>query len=420
MLTVAFHSFPDYSNNARALFEYMHKKYKTKIHFIWIVNTDDAYKKLQRKKIEVIKENSKDIGEKINKVDVFFTTHASLIDYKVQNSHTLYIELWHGVSPKNVGYLIKNMSEKDYQWCNRVHRKVDYFVVPSEFWVPIFSARFNILPERILPLGFPMLDNIVNAKGRENLAKVLDCDISKYKKIIYYMPTARLGFGRNEDVTVNFSNTLNLKPYDEQDLINYLEEKKYLLCFSYHPSEELEFKCEDKKNIKFINKEMLQKHGFDVNMILNGADLLISDYSSLGILFLILNKPVIYLSNDMEEYAKSRGILFNSFSFWTDNNDVKTLDELINKINYEFNNKNEHINERKRLFFGNLKDGGCANIVDRFFTSDGQLKENITYTYDEVSALQKENQKIKSELEKIYNSKGYRLLEKWRKVRHRK
>ncbi len=418
MLTIAFQSFPDFSSNARALFQYMYTKYDNKMKFIWVVEDKIASKKIPLKNVEVINANSDNLDEKLSNVDVFFTTHANLTDYKKQNSHILYVELWHGVSPKNVGFLINNMNESDYNWLNKMRKKIDYFIVPSDFWVPIFSARFNVLPERVLPLGFPMLDNIVNANGKDNLSKVLDCDLSKYKKIIYYMPTARLGFGRNEDVSPNLKNTLNLKPYNEKELIDYLETNNYLLCIKYHPSEELQFNQEDSKYIKYINQDMLQKYNFDTNMILNAADIMISDYSSLGLLFLILDKPVLYFSSDVNDFSNSRGILFNDFNFWTNSDTIETIDEFKEKVSRELNTANiESIRKRKKLFFSNLNDGGCSNIVDYFFDKDGNLKSNIKYTYDENYTLKQEILKLKEELDNIYNSKGYKFLEKIRKLK---
>ncbi len=418
MLTVAFQSFPDFSSNARALFQYMYKKYKNKMKFIWVVNDDKIVEKIPSKNVETIITTRDNLDEKLSNVDVFFTTHANLTDYKKQNSHTLYVELWHGVSPKNVGFLINNMNENDYNWLNKIRKKIDYFIVPSEFWVPIFAARFNVLPEKVLSLGFPMLDNIINSNGKENLSRVLGCDVSQYDKIIYYMPTARLGFGRNEDVHVNFDNILNLKSYKEEELISYLQKNNYLLCIKYHPSEELKFETKSSKYIKYINQDMLQKYNFDTNMILNAADLMISDYSSLGLLFLMLDKPILYFSSDASEFSVSRGILFNDFDFWTNNDTIDTIAEFKEKVSRELNTSDiESVRKRRKLFFGDLKDGGCSNIVDYFFDKDGNLNSNIKYTYDENYVLKQENLKLKEELGNIYNSKGYKFLEKIRKLK---
>ena len=163
---------------------------------------------------------------------------------------------------------------------------------------------------------------------------------------------------------------------------------------------------------------MLQKYNFDTNMILNAADIMISDYSSLGLLFLILDKPVLYFSSDVNDFSNSRGILFNDFNFWTNNDTIDTIDEFKEKVSRELNTSNiESVRKRKNLFFGNLKDGGCSNIVDYFFDKDGNLKSNIKYTYDENYVLKQENLKLKEELDNIYNSKGYKFLEKIRKLK---
>ena len=44
--------------------------------------------------------------------------------------------------------------------------KVDYTIVPSRFWQLIFAARFKTNFDRILPIGYPKLDLIVNNKSK--------------------------------------------------------------------------------------------------------------------------------------------------------------------------------------------------------------------------------------------------------------
>lgn len=417
MLNIAFHSFPDFSSNARALYEYMSSKYKNKMHFVWIIENQELAEKLKKQGIDVLQKDSSLMEERLKTIDVFFTTHASLTDYKKQNSNTLYVELWHGVSPKNVGFLINNINKNDYDWLNKIKKKIDYFIVPSEFWVPIFSARFNVLPTKILPLGFPMIDNILKSNGKKNLSKVLGCDLSKYKKIIYYMPTARIAFGREKNVLVNTSNSLNLEKYDEKELIDYLEENKYLLCIKYHPSEKMILPKTSNSYIKYIDQERMEKYNLDTNMILNAADLMISDYSSVGLLFLMLNKPVIYLTNDLKDFSVSRGILFDNFDFWTVGDDVKTLKEFIQLLTVRLKENDKAFSSQRKLLFGTLRDGGCANIVNYFFDENGNLKDNLVYTYDENLEVLEENKRLKEELKIIKSIKENKRL-KW--LRRRK
>ena len=105
-LNIVFGSFPDYSSNAKALYEYMKNRYKDNMNLIWVVNSDEMLNKLKSSKIEVYKLGTQEYFEKMKEVDVFFTTHANITGEK--NSHALYIELWHGIGPNIlVIYLIK-------------------------------------------------------------------------------------------------------------------------------------------------------------------------------------------------------------------------------------------------------------------------------------------------------------------------
>lgn len=72
-----------------------------------------------------------------------------------------------------------------------------------------------------------------------------------------------------------------------------------MLCIKYHPSEELTFEDFENEHVCIIKDEDLLKHRITINELLNAADLMITDYSSLGTEFLFLNKPVIYLTEDL-------------------------------------------------------------------------------------------------------------------------
>ncbi len=419
MLNITFCSFPDFSGNAKYLYDYMQKKYNKKMNFTWVIKDKKLCSKLQKKGINAVEDESIEMKKAMELTDAFFTTHANLTDYKRQNAKTLYVELWHGVSPKCMGFLIQDLSNDDNNWLNKIIKKIDYFIVPSKFWVPIFAARFNILPKKILPLGFPLFDGIIKAKGKDNLSQILNEDIDKYQKIIYYMPTARSGESRLEKVKVNLDNVFNIKKYQEKILTKYLEENNYLLCIKYHPSEKLNFKRINHSNIKYIEESCLKKYQLDTNAILNASDLLITDYSSLGLHYLMLEKPVIYLGTDLEDFNNTRGILFGNFQFWANHNLAVDIKTLLEKIEFNLNQKeNQLLKDQKELLFGVAKDGGCAKICDFFFDDEANLKTNLEYTYILEEELKQKNEQLESELKTIKASKGYKILEKIRKIFH--
>ncbi|MBE6157915.1 MAG: hypothetical protein E7160_03885 [Firmicutes bacterium] len=432
-LNIVFCSYPDYSGNARALYKYMKKKYKDSMNYTWVVSSDESQKRLLDRNIDSVVLGSNDYTKNMNNADVFFTTHCNITGDKPDNA--IYIELWHGLSSKKIGFMVNNISDSDLSWYKHLSKTIDYIIVPSEFWKVIFATRFNIEFNQVLSLGYPKLDEFKNKNASKNLCKVLNIEIDKYKKVIYYMPTFRKGCGRVGDSEFG-NNILNLCEYDESILVKYLKDNNYLLCIKKHPSEESNFlnSFENSENIKLIKEEYLENNGFDVYDILDAADILVTDYSSLGVEFLYLEKPVIYISTDVDMYMKNRGICYSNFDFWSSNTSINTIDQLIEKIdNYCSSGYFDVFAEKRKLFFGNLKNGGCSAICSYFFNNDGTLTENAKPYINDLRKLSTRCSKLEyeknyyerlsaqkqDELNLVYNSRAWKILEKLRNLRRK-
>lgn len=432
-LNITFCSFPDFSSNTKALYEYMVKRYNDDMNFVWIVYEEKTRKKLLDKNIKAILIGTEEFRKYISTTDVFFTTHCNLTGDKTDKS--LYIDFWHAIGPKPVGFLANNILPNDEKWYNELRRKIDYFITPSEFWSTIFSSMFNVKPERVLSLGLPIFDYIKNSDGKSNLSNVLDLNLDEYQKIIYYMPTFRKGCGRESESNVNNNNIFNFDSYDENELFDYLKKNKFLMCVKRHPSEELSFVQPENNNLRVITDDMLKDKGITINEILNAADIMITDYSSVGVEFLFLNRPVIYIDKDEEEYKNNRGIILGDYNLWTQGvtcSDLKGLKQRIDDIianNLDFS---YYYNQRKNLWFGNLQDGGCQRICDYLFDGN-KISKRVKYYKDNETVLENNiielNKVIKekdelivskqSQLNSVLNSKGWKLLENCRKIKNK-
>lgn len=431
---VMFQSKPNYSSNAKALYEYMESRYQGKMNFYWVIDNTKDYERL-KDKLNCVLNDSYEFSQIIDDIDIIFTTHGQLKEHKKNNQ--LYINLWHGLGMKKLGHFLSkdNFAPQDQEFYDILQSKTDYIIVPSRFWQMLFSVMFNFDYNRILPIGCPKLEPIVKADGRKNLENVLGIDINSYQKIIYYMPTFRNGCGRS-DAKLNSDNVFNFQKYDEQKLITFLDKKNYLLCLKHHPEEENSFNYILSDNIKVIEETKLQEYDLSVNDILNAADLLITDYSSLGIEFSILDKPSIYLVNDIEEYCQKRGIIFDDIEFWTQGNLVNNIDDLLKIIdNLKLIKRDKKL---KKIWFDDLKDGGCSIICDYFFEESGRLKKNLNYSDSIILKQEKQigclndkickiterkdylerlNKQHEKELDLIYNSKSWKILEKLRRIK---
>ena len=122
-LNITLCSFPDYSGNAKALYEYMVKRNYLNHRYVWIVYNQKTKEILDEKNIECILIGTDEFRKYIKTTDVFFTTQGNLDGNKTDKS--LYIELWHGVGPKAIGYLCKNPSHEDIKGYNNIRKIVD-------------------------------------------------------------------------------------------------------------------------------------------------------------------------------------------------------------------------------------------------------------------------------------------------------
>ena len=434
-LNITFCSFPDYAANAKSLYEYMVKKYKNNMNYTWIVYNKETVTKLKSKNINAILIGTDEFKEYIPTTDVFFTTQGNLDGDKRKAKNSIYIELWHGIGPKAVGFAQENPSEEDIRGYGNIKEIVDYFIVPSDFWKVQYGAMFKVEFSRIKSLGMPILDYFKYSNGKENLSKVLNKDISKYKKIIIYLPTFKQGFNHTDIINIS-DNIFNFNNhYDEKQLDKFLKENNYLLCVKEHPGEQAKLKVLESDNIINIEEKVLNGKQISINEIINAFDLLITDYSSVGVEFIFLDKPVLYAIGDYEEYSNTRGVTFGTMDFWIAGpigNDINSLCEEINKLLNDSNYYKDERDKYKKLWFGNTIDGGCDKICD-FIFKDNQINPNLKKYKSELLDLKDnyESQRkiveeqistIKKltesdiELKEIKNSKGWKLLEKIRKV----
>ncbi len=434
-LNITFCSFPDFSGNAKALYEYMVKRYKNNMNYIWIVYNESSVELLKSNGINAILIGTDEFKKYISKTDVFFTTQGNLDGDKIKAKNSIYIELWHGVGPKPSGFAQKNPSIEDIEGYGNISEVVDYFIVPSDFWKVVWGAIFKVEFSRIKSLGMPIFDYFINSNGKENLSKVLKLDLTNYKKIIVYMPTFRKGFNHN-DINNSYNNVFNIrKGYDETKLNSFLEKNNYLLCIKLHPGELSKINIKETKNIKVISEDNMIKQQVSVNEIINAFDLLITDYSSIGTEFLFLNRPVLFNICDIEEYKKNRGLFFGSDDFWFPGPKFKNFDELIEEIKKLLTDENYYKSERenkKKLWFGNLIDGGCDEICN-FLFENYNISTNIVKYKSIIPKLKMDNETYKGiikeqestikkltesdiRLKQIEQSKSWKILEKLRKI----
>lgn len=153
------------------------------MNLVWIVYNDESVMNLKKIGTKAILIGSDEFKEYIPKTDVFFTTQGNLDGDKLKAKNSIYIELWHGIGPKPIGFACDNPSKEDLKGYKNISQIVDLFIVPNDFWRVVYSSIFNVEMNRIKSLGMPILDYFKYSNGYNNLEKVLNKSLNKYKKL---------------------------------------------------------------------------------------------------------------------------------------------------------------------------------------------------------------------------------------------
>ncbi|GAF65687.1 putative glycosyltransferase [Bacillus sp. TS-2] len=278
-------------------------------------------------------------------------------DFKTK-SH-LFIQLWHGFPLKGLGTKSKGAISID-NW--EVFDKVASY---SELYNKIIGESFFVPEDKFMITGLPRNDWLFLSEGRKILENSLDISLSKNKKVVFYMPTYRNSSILNERSGKRTSdNIFGFSSFNSNTFTRFLEEANILLVMKLHPLEESKYHHIKSDSIYFLSDPILNKKQIDLYEILNGVDLLITDYSSVYIDYLLLNRPIIFTPTDLMEYRATRGFSF-PYEEYTPGPKVTDQNSLQSQILKLLANKHLYEEERVKLLevFHHHKDNRATERV---------------------------------------------------------
>ena len=260
------------------------------------------------------------------------------------------INTWHGAPLKSMFFTDKGDTKSNLKWVIKLNKKTSIFLVSSKLESALLTECFLINPKKFYFTGQPKNDVLVK-KQTKILKKILG-KVPEYKKVILYAPTYRRG---------KVSKVFPFSDFDLKHLNNFLEKNKLIILLRGHVyNKELDKKYFSDRIISF---------GFDVcediYSILPEVDILITDYSSLYIDYLLLDRPEIFIPYDLEEYKRKRGLLVDDYEFWTPGYHISTYKEFIKAIKEILSGKDVYKNKRKeinKLFNYYQTDNSCEKV----------------------------------------------------------
>ena len=292
----------------------------------------------------------------------------------IENS--LNIELWHGFPLKGIGNMSKedkvNMPFISEQWNN-----LDAIISYSEFYNIFMSSAFWIEKEKFLITGMPRNDFLYKSDGKKQILNLLNLNMND-KKVLFYLPTFRKSV-HQKNMTKIWDNIFGMADFNLEQFNSFLNKYNLHLIVKLHPNEEnyVISKLQQMKvnNITLLKNEVLNNSVVDLYEILNAADLLITDYSSVYFDFLLLNRPIIFTPTDLEIYRKTRGFMLEPYGLWTPGPKVLKQEELEGEIIKLLTDTKYYQKERQYI----------RDIIHRY--KDGNSSERVWKVIDKIMVV---------------------------------
>lgn len=253
----------------------------------------------------------------VNSDIAIFTEGNYPFQSKVNGELPIVIDLWHGFPLKAMGYADKGEKFKDLikkQWNN-----VDYITSYSPLFNNLMNNCISTDPSKYIITGAQRNDLLLWANGRKNIEYLFDENFND-KKFIFYMPTYRYTpRGERTEGNRSWENIFGFESFNPEEFHKFLEVNNIILIVKLHPAEEHKFvnNIIEKNNIRIITNNMLFTKGIDLYEILNVANILITDYSSVYFDTLLIDLPIIFTPVDLIEYKSDRGLLLEPYEEWT-------------------------------------------------------------------------------------------------------
>lgn len=301
----------DYTDNPRAFSDYLVQNgYNEKYEIIWLVSDKRKFRNMKIRNVRfVTAENrygwsSPAAYYYAATASYFFYSHNSggLNRFRCQGQQV--INLWHGCGYKDAEQGRKNsQGSPDF----------DYALVPGPVFVKTKSVLWNCDPDRLLMMGYPRYDWMLapSLQKTEILKRLFGW---KGDKAVLWMPTFRKselgGCAENEiELPYQLPAVRNRKELEEIDL--FLRMKKMLLIIKKHPLQTgWSQDTQEFTNIRYVSEAMLEKEKLQLYELIGVSDALISDYSSVAVDYLLLDRPLGYVLADYEIYREKRGFVF--------------------------------------------------------------------------------------------------------------
>lgn len=246
------------------------------------------------------------------------------IDHILQRG-SVQLDFWHGTPLKKIRYDIFEKPVKKHNFYFDMMNKggIEYIFSTSEYLSEkVLGSAFDVNQDKLLNFGYPRMD-VMGLSCEDNLTfcKSYSPELLQYiemakrhEKVFLYMPTYR-----DDDPEYFEKANINFK-----EISGLLKKVNGIFFLKLHPLTKYST-IQEYGNIVQISNDV------DIYPFLRYTDFLITDYSSIFFDYLMLDKEIIFIPYDYENYVSNRELYFN-YDEITPGVKYYSFDEFINSF----------------------------------------------------------------------------------------
>lgn len=251
-----------------------------------------------------------------------------------KKKNQIVFNMWHGTA-------LKTLFNND----NNYDRIFNYTLCAGKFAEDYFVKLWNLDESTIYRGGYPRCDDLFSKK---DCITQFGIDKKQYKKVIVYMPTFRKSILIDRtDSQIDFplitDNNIGL-------LNSFLKENNILFIIKPHQMQnDLALFQKKASNIMIIKNDDLMEKNISVYQLLSQSDSLITDYSSIYFDYLLVDKPIGFVVEDIGDYSDQRGFVVDNPLDYMPGEKIKDYNDLLTFISGLADNKDDWKEKRAEI-----------------------------------------------------------------------
>jgi CDP-glycerol glycerophosphotransferase (TagB/SpsB family) len=338
---------------------YHHLKKKGKYKFVWMVG--NPHKHVSTKDTKFISR--------------YHYTFNILADYYyAKAAYSFYTHTTNPIKYKRPGQTIifigHGYAIKGHKGSGSSYHNFDYALATGKEAMATQAIFIGCDKSKMLPLGLPRNDMLKQHSKPGNLNPIVQG--RNFSKVIIWMPTFRESKGKLSEKSCATETGLPL--FDTLKKVEELNETlssfNCVIILKLHRLQ-LEKEAFKRKfsNIIIISDSEIDKLGLQLYQFIGLSDALLTDYSSVSVDYLLLDKPIGYILSDIDLYLKDRGFTSNNPKDVMAGEFIYKVDEAYNFIRDVVTGKDNYAEQRyslrKRLHVA--QKGDSCELICEFF-----------------------------------------------------